>query len=57
MLLLVYKNGSAFTLSGDLTEEHLQEFDNGVLDVFDLSLPVARLAADYSWDLINENET
>ncbi len=54
MLLLIYADGTAATLRGDLTEEYMQAFDAGILDVFDLSTPVTRLTLDLKWEIVNE---
>jgi hypothetical protein len=50
MMLLIYEDGTATTLEGDLLAEHLEGFDSGILDVFDLSNPVTRLNADMQWE-------
>ena len=54
MLLLIYEDGTATTLRGGLTEEYIQAFDAGILDVFDLSIPVTRLTPDLEWEILDE---
>lgn len=50
MILLIYEDGTAKTLLRDLTDEHMAEFDAGILDVFDVSEPVTRLKPDLTWE-------
>lgn len=54
MLLLIYEDGTAKVLHGDLTEEYVQAFDAGILDVFDLSTPITRLTPDLEWEIVDE---
>lgn len=53
MLLLIFEDGAAMTLAGDLTDEYISAFDAGVLDVFDVSEPVTRLTPDLTWEVVD----
>lgn len=54
VMLLIYEDGTATTLDGELTPDYLAAFDAGVLDVFDLSKPVTRLNQDLQWEEVTQ---
>ena len=48
--LLIYETGEAFTAK-EISETNMQEFDVGILDIFDISQPhkATRLDEDLNW--------
>lgn len=54
MLLIIYEDGTAITLDGDLPPEYIDAFDAGMLDVFDVSKPVTRLTENLTWEEVEK---
>jgi len=54
--LLIFETGEAFT-ANEISGAHMQEFDTGTLDIFDISQPknVTRLNEDLGWDEVNHD--
>ncbi len=54
--LMIFETGEAFT-ANEILEAHMQEFDAGTLDIFDISRPknVTRLNEDLGWDEVNHD--
>ncbi len=54
--LLIFETGEAFT-ANEILEAHMQGFNAGILDIFDISQPknVTRLNEDLGWDEVNHD--
>jgi len=56
MLLIISEDGAACVKS-DLSEDDVEAFDAGVIDVFDVGgEPVKRLTTEFSWEDVDHEE-